>query len=145
MKFEFSHVAEMVRCSACGIAAGEIHKVEHGGILAVRAPVLRKAREQVGVKGQPLLRSRILAEQSRVEFLGEFGGGAVPIQPEPAVFVQDQCVSRLCTRSLAVRVLQRGHAERRTTIRHDLVLVWVIFNWVVRTFGRVVAVLPRTV
>src|SRR5437762_11445048 len=76
MKFEFSHVAEMVRCSACGIAAGEIHKVEHGGILAVRAPVLRKAREQVGVKGQPLLRSRILAEQSRVEFLGEFGGGA---------------------------------------------------------------------
>src|SRR6202011_2025970 len=77
MEFEFFKVTEVVCSEARGIAAGQIHKVEHSGVLGVRPPVLGEAGQQIGVERQSFLRSRILAEQRRVEVLSEFGGISV--------------------------------------------------------------------
>ena len=72
--------------------------MEYTSILAVRSPVLGEPGEQVGVKRQSLFRSRILAEQGRVEVLGEFGGVLVPIQPQPTILIQNESVAARRTR-----------------------------------------------
>src|SRR6266851_6583662 len=116
--------------------------MEHTGILAVRSPVLGEAGQQIGIEHKSFFRSRILAEQGWVEVLSEFGGISVSIQPQPAILIQNESVTARSTRSLRARTLQGGHAERWTTICHNLMFIGMIFDGIVRTHRRVVAVLP---
>ena len=71
------------------VAAREINEVEDAGATAGRAPELRFAGEQVVVEGATFFGRRVRAEQFRIELLGQQRGRAVAVEPQPAVFVDE--------------------------------------------------------
>src|ERR1700724_708869 len=99
MEFQLLDVAKMVRRIAARITAGQINEVQHAGIVSICAPIFRDTRKQVSVKRQPLLRSCIFTEESRVKILSQFGGRAITVQPKPSILIQDESMSAVRARS----------------------------------------------
>src|SRR5579864_356754 len=123
VEFQLLHVAKMIRSITCRITAGEINKVQHARVVSIGAPIFRDACEQVSVKGQPLLRSRILTEKGWVKVLGQLRRRAIPVEPKPSVLIKNQRVSGRSARRHSSGIFQSGHAEARSAVGHGLKLV----------------------
>ena len=103
LPLELADIAPMVACLPVGAGVPEGGEMHDRGGVPVRPPKLGLGGQEQGVEVAALLRGRVHPQEILVELLSEGGGGAVPVEPEPAVLVDDNRVPAVVVDCAALR------------------------------------------